>query len=117
MLPYEWHGSGPPLLLLAGLGAKGTSFHPFLDVAAERYRVLAPDLRGSGRAAELAPGSTLRDLAADVAELLAALDVGPVSVIGRSMGGMVAQELALLAPERVDAMVLASSTAHADPHL
>jgi 3-oxoadipate enol-lactonase len=117
MLPYEWHGSGPPLLLLAGLGAKGTSFHPFLDAAAERYRVLTCDLRGSGRARALEPGSTLRDLAADVAELLAALDVGPLPVIGRSMGGMVAQELALLAPDQLEVMVLASSTAYADAHL
>jgi 3-oxoadipate enol-lactonase len=117
MLPYEWHGSGPPLLLLAGLGAKGTSFHPFLDVAAERYRVLTPDLRGSGRAGPLAPGATLRDLAAEVGELLDALGVGPLPVVGRSMGGMVAQELALLAPGRLDVMVLASSTAYADPHL
>ena len=117
MLPYEWHGSGPPLLLLAGLGAKGTSFHPFLDVAADRYRVLTPDLRGSGRAGPLVPGTTLRDMAADVAELLEALDLGPLPVVGRSMGGMIAQELALLAPEQIDVMVLASSTAHADPHL
>ena len=117
MLPYEWHGSGPPLLLLAGLGAKGTSFHPFLDVAAERYRVLTPDLRGSGRAAPLAADSTLRDMAADVVELLDALGVGPLPVVGRSMGGMIAQELALLAPDRIAALVLASSTAHADPHL
>jgi pimeloyl-ACP methyl ester carboxylesterase len=117
MLPYEWHGSGPPLLLLAGLGARGTSFHPFLDAAAERYRVLTLDLRGSGRAGSLAPGATLRDMAAEVAELLETLAVGPLSVVGRSMGGMIAQELALLVPERIDALVLASSTAHADPHL
>ena len=117
MLPYEWHGSGPPLLLLAGLGAKGTSFHPFLDVAAERYRVLTPDLRGSGRAAALAPGTTLCELAADVLELLDTLDVGPLPVVGRSMGGMIAQELALLAPDRVESLVLASTTAHSDAHL
>jgi pimeloyl-ACP methyl ester carboxylesterase len=103
--------------LLAGLGAKGTSFHPFLELAAERYRVLTPDLRGSGRAGPLAPGATLRDLAADVVELLAALDVGALPVVGRSMGGMIAQELALLAPDRVAALVLASTTAHADAHL
>ena len=117
MLPYEWHGSGPPLLLLSGLGAKGTSFRPFLDVAAERYRVLTPDLRGSGRAGPLAPAATLRDMAADVAELLEALDVGPLPVVGRSMGGMIAQELALLVPEQIAALVLASSTAYTDPHL
>lgn len=117
MLPYEWHGSGPPLLLLSGLGAKGTSFHPFLGMAAARFRVLTPDLRGSGRAGPLAPGATLRDMAADVAELLEALDLGPLPVVGRSMGGMIAQELALLAPDQLAALVLASSTAHADPHL
>jgi 3-oxoadipate enol-lactonase len=56
-------------------------------------------------------------MAADVAELLEKLGAGPLPVVGRSMGGMIAQELALLAPGRIEVMVLASSTAYADPHL
>ena len=117
MLPHEWHGQGEPLVLIAGLGAKGTSWQPFLDQAAQHFRVLTFDNRGSGRAPAIEGPLAIRDLALDLLQLLDQLGVERASVVGRSMGGMIAQELALIAPERVARLGLVSTTGRADPHL
>jgi aminoacrylate hydrolase len=116
-LPHAWHGEGPPLVLISGLGGKGTSWKPFLAQAAKHFRVLTFDLRGSGLAPRLAEGTTIRDLAQDALRLLDAVDLHGAAIVGRSMGGMIAQELALLDPERVQRLVLVSTTGRADRHL
>lgn len=115
--PHVWHGEGDPLVLIAGLGAKGTSWHPFLPIAARHYRVLTFDNRGSGRAAPAPRDLSIRDLAEDALRLLDWLGIDRAPVVGRSMGGMIAQELALLAPDRVERLVLASTTGRVDRHL
>jgi 3-oxoadipate enol-lactonase len=117
VLPYSWHGAGEPVVLIAGLGARGTSWQPFLARVAARYRVLTFDNRGSGVAPELAEPASIRDFARDALDLLDALGVARARVIGRSMGGMIAQELALLAPQRVERLVLVSTTGRVDSHL
>ena len=117
MIPHQQHGRGEPLVLVAGLGGKGTSWRPFLSSAAERYRVLTFDNRGSGDAQPLAAPVAIRDFAEDALGLLDFLGLARVRLVGRSMGGMIAQELALLAPERVERLVLVSTTGRADPHL
>ena len=117
ILPHRFQGSGPPLVLLTGLGAKGTSWQPFLAHAAAQRRVLTIDPRGSGEAPALDGPVTLRELAADVLDVLDHVGLERAAVVGRSMGGMIAQELALLAPERVGALVLASTTGRVDAHL
>jgi aminoacrylate hydrolase len=116
-LPHTWHGEGPPLVLLSGLGGKGTSWQPFLERAAQRHRILTFDGRGSGLAPRLAAGATIRDLAEEALDLLDAVGLERAPLVGRSMGGMVAQELALLAPDRFPRLVLVSTTARADRHL
>ena len=116
-LPYQWHGQGDPLVLIAGLGGKGASWQPFLQAAARRFRVLTFDLPGAGAAPPLAGPMSIRDLARSVRRLLDQVGIRSAHVLGRSMGGMVAQELALLAPERVERLVLASTTARPDAHL
>ena len=116
-LPYEWHGSGSHLVLVPGLGAKGTSWSPFLERASENFRVLTYDNRGSGRAPAIRGDVSIRELALDLLRLLDQLGVERTAVVGRSMGGMIAQELALLAPERVERLVLLSSSGRADAHL
>ncbi len=115
--PWQAHGDGPPLLLLSGLGAKGTSWRPFLGSAARHFCVLTLDNRGAGAAAAARPGLTIRDLALDVIALLDHLELERVPVVGRSMGGMIAQELALLEPARIERLVLASTTGRCDAHL
>jgi 3-oxoadipate enol-lactonase/4-carboxymuconolactone decarboxylase len=118
-LPYAWHGpdSSEPLVLIAGLGAKGTSWEPFLSTAARSCRVLTFDNRGSGCAPGLPKGARVADLADEALGLLDALGIERMQLCGRSMGGMIAQELALRIPERVTKLVLVSTTGRADAHL
>ncbi len=116
-LPYEWHGAGEPLVLVAGLGGKGTSWRPFLEQAARHYRVLCFDLPGSGRAPAAPEDATIKSFAAEALRLFAHLGLERFRLVGRSMGGMIAQEIALAAPWRVDRLVLVSTCGKSDPHL
>jgi len=103
---YEEHGSGEPLLLIMGWGGNAATWAPQLPGLSERYRVITFDNRGAGRtSAPDGPYST-QQMAADTIALLDALDVPRVHVFGISMGGMIAQELALAAPDRVGALIL-----------
>ncbi len=115
--PHAWHGSGPPLLLIAGLGGKGSSWRPYLQTAAKTHCVLTFDNRGAGAAPALEGPVTIRELAADVLALMDALGLEHVPVMGRSMGGKIAQELALMAPERVSRLVLVATSGRSDAHL
>jgi len=117
VVPHQWQGSGSPLLLIAGLGARGTSWHPFLEHATRSHRILTFDNRGAGTGPAFEGPATIRELARDVLDLLDDLGIDRIPVMGRSMGGMIAQELALLAPERVSRLVLVSTTGRCDPHL
>lgn len=111
-LHFELRGSGAPLLLLNGLGLDLTAWGPLAGALERRFRLVLLDARGAGRsAAPPGPYSTAR-LAADAAALLASLALGPAHVIGLSLGGLVAQELALRAPGAVRAVVLAATAAH-----
>lgn len=116
-LPYQIHGDGPPLLLLPGLGGKGASWRPFLDTARERFATITLELPGSARGPRLCEPASVRDLAARTAELIEHLRLPALHVAGRSMGGMIAQELALLLPERLRRLVLVSTTGRVDRHL
>jgi 3-oxoadipate enol-lactonase len=107
-LDYERSGSGPPLLAIMGMS--GTSLHwgePFLEPLREHFEVIVYDHRGVGSSTRLGQGRlTIAQLAEDAAGLLAALQVDTAHVLGISMGGMVAQELALAHPERIDTLTL-----------
>lgn len=116
-LPYQWHGHGRPLLLVSGLGSRGTSWQPFLSHAAQNWRVLSFDAPGSGNGPPLAGRVEVREMAEQVLGLLDQLGLESVPLVGRSLGGMLAQELALLAPERVSRLVLVSTTGRSDAHL
>jgi 3-oxoadipate enol-lactonase len=106
-LHYERRGDGEPLLLVQGLG--GNSLHwgePFLAELERDFELVLYDHRGSGRSAALAGDLTTAGLAADALALLDALGLERVHVLGISMGGMVAQELALAEPARVRSLTL-----------
>ena len=106
-LHFVRRGSGDPLLLIQGLS--GNHLHwgePFLSALEARFDVLAYDHRGIGRSDPAPGGFRIRDLAEDAAGLLDALEVGRAHVMGVSMGGMVAQELALSHPDRVLTLTL-----------
>jgi 3-oxoadipate enol-lactonase len=106
-LSYERSGSGPPLLLIMGMS--GTFSHwsePFLDELRASFEVIVYDHRGVGESSPLEGQLTIAQLAQDAAALLSALEIDTAHVFGISMGGMVAQELALAHPERVRTLVL-----------
>lgn len=108
-LPYEIHGQGPPLLLLHGALVARTYWQPQLDTLAPHARVIACDLRGHGAAANLNGPFSVAGFAQDVLDLLDHLGLDHVVCCGHSLGGMVAQELALSAPERVRGLILADT--------
>ena len=106
---YELHGSGPPVLLIAGMSSDSKSWQFILNSLSEHYRVILFDNRGCGRTRQ--NGSfTLKTIAADACALLDHLSVDKACVIGHSMGGMIAQEMAVAWPGRINKLVLASSS-------
>jgi pimeloyl-ACP methyl ester carboxylesterase len=110
-LAYDIQGSGPPLLMIQGLGYGRTGWGPAPALLARRFKVVTPDNRGFGES-EITPGPyTTAQLAADALAVLDALEIDRAHVLGISLGGMIAQELALAAPEQVEKLVLCSTTA------
>lgn len=106
-LSYERSGEGPPLLLIMGLS--GTLLHwgePFLQRLRGDFDVISYDHRGVGASSRVEAPFSIADLAQDAAGLLGALDVESAHVMGISMGGMIAQELALGRPELLRTLTL-----------
>jgi pimeloyl-ACP methyl ester carboxylesterase len=105
-------GEGPPVLLIMGLGMTATGWWRTVPVLAEAgLRVIAFDNRGVGRS-ERPPGPyTVAQMAQDAVSVLDAAGIDRAHVYGISLGGMIAQEVALRYPERVDALVLGATTA------
>jgi 3-oxoadipate enol-lactonase len=109
-LAYEVRGAGQPLLLIQGLGYARWSWSPIVDALAERYRVVFFDNRGIGESDKPNGPYTVAELAADAAAVLDAAGERQAHVVGASLGGMIAQELARVRPERVRKLVLACTT-------
>ena len=97
----------PPLLLIMGMS--GTALHwgePFLEALRRDFDVIAFDHRGVGASTRLDGALSIAGMAEDAAALLEALGISSAHVVGISMGGMIAQELALAHPERVRTLTL-----------
>jgi pimeloyl-ACP methyl ester carboxylesterase len=100
-------GEGPPVLALHGLGATKGSFLPTAHALAEDFRVIAPDLPGFGDSDKpIRAAYDARFFADTVVDLLDALDLERADVIGNSLGGRIALEMALSHPQRVGRLVL-----------
>lgn len=123
-LAWRTVGEGPPLLLVNGYAATGEDWDPtFLGALAESFQMLCPDNRGVG-GSELGGGElTIDGMAADLEALLDSRGIARLPVVGWSMGGFVAQRLAVRAPERVAALALlatdpgAPDSTDADPEV
>ncbi len=101
-------GRGFPVLLLHGLGGSHDDWRLQLHEFAEHFRVIVPDLRGFG-ASERREPFTIQQHARDMLALLAALGIRRAHVVGLSMGGAIAIEMALRDPARIGALVLANT--------
>lgn len=110
-LAYGVAGQGPPLLLLHGLGSSRNDWLLQLPTFLPRFRVVAVDLRGHGGSPKPPGPYRLDHFSADVAQLLRRLDAPPAHVLGISLGGAVALQLALDFPELVRSLVLVNTAA------
>ncbi|NUT54398.1 MAG: alpha/beta fold hydrolase [Thermoleophilia bacterium] len=109
-IAWERRGAGEPLLLIHGLGYARWGWEPVLEQLARSFGVILFDNRGIGES-DAPPGPyTVPELAADALQVLDEAGVERAHVLGTSLGGMVAQELALASPQRVDRLVLACTT-------
>ncbi len=114
-LRYLDVGRGPAVVLIHGLAGDHTAWRAQVDLLRPRYRVIAFDNRGAGASTQIDEPVSTQDLAADTLQLMDRLQVERAHVVGRSMGGAVAQQMALLAPARVASLVLCASFARLDP--
>jgi len=106
-LYYEIHGEGFPLVMIMGLGGPSAAWDKYIiNTFSKEFRVVIFDNRGSGRSDVPEGDYSIEMLAGDVVGLMSALGLLRAHVLGVSMGGMVAIELALRYPERVDKLVL-----------
>jgi 3-oxoadipate enol-lactonase len=107
-LYYQSAGAGPPLLLLHGLGSSSRDWEYQVPVFAQHFRVYAPDFRGHGASARTGPYAVER-FAEDTWRLLDTLRIERADVLGYSMGGAVAMQMALDRPGRVGRLVLSNT--------
>jgi pimeloyl-ACP methyl ester carboxylesterase len=115
-LYYEIHGAGQPLVLLhGGLGA-GSMFGDNLTALAKDHRVILVDLQGHGRTADVDRPMTLEAMADDVAALLAYLEIPQADVMGYSLGGGVALQVAVRHPVMVRKLALVSTALRSDAY-
>ncbi len=109
-LAWERHGHGAPLLLVHGLGYARWGWEPLVEPLARSFDVILFDNRGIGES-DVPPGPyTAAEMADDALQVLDEAGVERAHVLGTSLGGMIAQELALAHPERLDRLVLACTT-------
>jgi 3-oxoadipate enol-lactonase len=110
-IAYELRGTmhrrRPWLVLIQGMGLDRLGWEPVLRKLRRHFRLVLVDNRGVGHSDRPAGSFTVADMAADIVAVLDAAGIYRAHVLGASLGGMVAQELAITHPERVDGLVLA----------
>ncbi|NLK25853.1 MAG: alpha/beta fold hydrolase [Euryarchaeota archaeon] len=106
---YHMSGSGEPLVLIPGLFGNLYNWKKMVPILEKRYHVVLVDNRGAGRTEAPDEPFTMEDMADDVASLMGALDIPRYHVMGWSMGGNVAQEVAIRHPEEVASLILMST--------
>lgn len=108
---YEIHGEGAPLALILGLGTDVSEWEGTIQPLAQHFQVIAFDNRGAGRSDKPDTPYSIGLMAADTEALLAALALERAHILGISLGGRIALALALTHPERVERLILVSTSA------
>ncbi len=114
MMYYEEAGSGDPLVLIMGLGGDLQAWANQVPALAQHFRVITFDNRGAGRTSAPDRPYSIEQMAADTAALLDRLGIERAHVLGFSMGGYIAQELALHHPKRVGKLILLATAPDID---
>lgn len=114
-IAYRETGSGDPVFLINGTGESSATWGPLLDALAQRYRCIMVDLRDTGGSSSVDDPYAPADLVGDAAAIADALGTGPAHIIGFSLGGAVAQELAIARSDLVRSLVLLSTWPRSDP--
>ena len=107
-LYYETHGSGRPMILLHGGLGTGEMFGPTLPALSANHQVIAPDLQGHGRTADIDRPIDIRLMADDIAALIDHLELDKPDIVGYSLGGGVAFMTAAKYPDKIRRLVIAS---------
>ncbi|MGD1903473.1 MAG: alpha/beta fold hydrolase [Geitlerinemataceae cyanobacterium] len=103
-------GTGAPLLCLHGHPGTGACFDPVMEPLRDRYRIVAPDLRGYGQSPTKSPFEMEAHIG-DLISLLDRLELDTCTIVGWSLGGIIAMELAIRYPDRVNALALIATAA------
>ncbi|WP_037366603.1 alpha/beta fold hydrolase [Nakamurella lactea] len=113
-LYVETHGTGDPLILLHGGLGSGEMFGPILPAVADHHRVILVDLQGHGRTADIDRPLDVTLMADDIAALIDRLELDRPDVMGFSLGGGVALQVAIKYPEKIRRLVAVSTFARSD---
>jgi len=111
---YETYGEGPPVILIGGLGSQIQSWATQVPIYSRHFRVIVFDNRGAGKSDKPDIPYTTKLMADDTAGLLDTLGIESAHVVGKSMGGMIGQWLAIRYPEKVKKLVLGCTSASRD---
>lgn len=114
---YEIHGTGTPLVLISGLGYTQWQWHKMVPGLAEHFQVITFDNRGVGQTDKPTGPYSADMLAQDTADLLTALGIERAHIMGHSMGGFIAQQMAVYHADRVQKLILASTNFGGPHHL
>jgi aminoacrylate hydrolase len=114
-LHWEIHGSGPPLVLAAGLGGTATFWHANIPALSKHFTVLAFDQRGTGRSSRVEVES-VEEMSADLIAILDAAGVQRAAYLGHSTGGAIGVATALDYPDRLSSLVIYASTTCGDTY-
>lgn len=111
---FETHGAGRPMVLLHGGLGSGEMFGPVLPVLAQHHQVIVPDLQGHGRTADIDRPIDVRLMADDIAALIDHLRLDTPDLVGYSLGGGVALQVAAKYPAKVRRLVVVSANIRRD---
>jgi 3-oxoadipate enol-lactonase len=112
---YVSKGEGPPVVFVHGLGGSLHFWHGVMENLTAHHHCIAPDLRGHGRSDVTKGTLSVETWAQDVEALMSALELPPATVVGHSIGSVVAQHLAVAKPELVDSLVLVGGISWYEP--
>ena len=105
-ISYRVYGTGFPVIFIHGYGAKKEIWKPQVSEISKSFKVITFDIRGTGESDRPNMPYTMQMLSEDVSGLMNFLKIKKAHIIGRSFGGMIAQNFALLYPEKVEKLVL-----------